>query len=97
MTIAYLGQNTENRRFSQLSKGHDRDVTNPVLRDAARIELVPSERRETPALEVVLSLARREISLAPNGPAKMRSLRHEAELILGLSAVFAAARGIVAP
>jgi hypothetical protein len=65
-------------------------VTNPVLQEPAHIELVPSERREMPALEVVLSLARREGSLAPNGPARMRSLRHEAELILGLSAAFAA-------
>jgi hypothetical protein len=81
---------TENPRFSQPSKGHDRGVTNPILQDAACIELVPSERRETPALEVVLSLARREVVLAPNGLAKMRSLRREAELILGLSATFAA-------
>jgi len=65
-------------------------VTNPVLQDAARIELVPSERREAPALELVLSLARREVLLAPNGLARMRSLQHEAELILGLSAAFAA-------
>jgi hypothetical protein len=65
-------------------------VTNPILQDAAHIELVPSERRKTPALEVVLSLARREVFLAPNGLARMRSLRHEAELILGLSAAFAA-------
>jgi hypothetical protein len=82
---------TENPRFSQQSKGHYRGVTNPVLQDAAaRIELVPSERRETPALEVVLSLARREVFLAPNGLARIRSLQHEAELILGLSAAFAA-------
>ena len=65
-------------------------MTNPVLQDAARIELVPSERREAPALELVLSLARREVLLAPNGLARMRSLQHEAELILGLSAAFAA-------
>ena len=64
-------------------------MTNPVLQDAACIELVPSERREPPALEVVLSLARREVFLAPNGLARMRSLQHEAELILGLSAAFA--------
>jgi hypothetical protein len=64
-------------------------VTNPVLQDAAHIELVPSERPETTALEVVLSLARREIFLAPNGLAKMRSLQHEAELILGLLTAFA--------
>jgi hypothetical protein len=64
-------------------------VTNPVLQDAGRIELVPPEKRETPALEVVLSLARREVFLAPNGLARMRSLQHESELILGLSAAFA--------
>ena len=64
-------------------------MTNPVLQDAGRIELVPPEKRETPALEVVLSLARREVFLAPNGLARMRSLQHEAELILGLSAAFA--------
>jgi hypothetical protein len=80
---------TEKPRFPQSSKGHYRCVTNPVLQDAARIELVPPEKRETPALEVVLSLARREVFLAPNGLDRMRSLQHEAELILGLSAAFA--------
>ena len=65
-------------------------MTNSILQDSARIELVPSEGRETPALEVVLSLARREVFLAPNGLARVRSLQHEAELILGLSAAFAA-------
>ena len=62
-------------------------MTNPVLQDAAPIELVPSERPEIPALEVVLSLARREISLAPNRLARMRAIQREAELIKGLSAV----------
>jgi hypothetical protein len=81
---------TENQRFSQPREGHYWGVTNPVLQDAAGIELVPSEKRETPALEVVLSLARREVFLAPNGVARMRALQHEAELISGLSAAFAA-------
>ena len=80
---------TENPRFSQPREGHYCGVTNPVLQDAARIELVPPERRETPALELVLSLARREVLLAPNELARMRALQHEAELISGLSAAFA--------
>jgi hypothetical protein len=52
-----------------------RGMTNPILQDAARIEIVPSEKRETPALKEVLSLARREISLAPSRLARMQSLR----------------------
>jgi hypothetical protein len=66
---------TKNPRFSQPNKGHYRGVTNPILQDAARIEIVPSEKRETPALKEVLSLARREISLAPSRLARMQSLR----------------------
>ena len=63
-------------------------MTNPVLPDAGRIEIVPPEKREIPALDVVLSLARKEIFLAPNGLARMRAIGHEAELINGLSAAF---------
>lgn len=80
---------TENPRFSQPCEGHYRRVTNPVLQDTARIELMPSANHETPALEVVLFLARREVFLAPNGLAGMRSLQREAELILALTAAFA--------
>lgn len=79
---------TEIPRSSQPNKGHYRGVTNPVLQDAARIELVPSERRETPPLEEILSLARREVFLAPNGLMRMRALQREGELILALSAAF---------
>jgi hypothetical protein len=82
-------ETTEKLRYSQPHKGHYGNVTNPVLQDPARIELVPSDRYETPALEVVLSLARQEVLLAPNGSGRTRALRHEAELLLGLLTAFA--------
>ena len=69
-------------------KGHHRGVTNPVLQDAALIEFVLPERREMPALEAVLSLARREVVLAPNGLARTQSLQRKAELTSELSAAF---------
>ena len=65
-------------------------MTNPVLQDGAGIDLVPFETCETPSLEVLLSLARREVLLAPNGLVKTRALGHEAQLILGLLTAFVA-------
>ena len=83
------GQTTEISGFAQLIKRHDRHVTNPVLQDPASIQLVSPATRETPSMEVVLSLARMEVRLAPNALTRLRSLRHEADLILGLTAALA--------
>jgi hypothetical protein len=41
---------TEKPDFHSPSKKHNQDVTNPVLQDAAGIELVQSSQREIPPL-----------------------------------------------
>jgi hypothetical protein len=85
----WTGQTTEIPGFAQPIKGHDRHVTNPVLQDPASIQLVSPATRETPSLELALSLARIEVRLAPNALTRLRSLRHEADLILRLTAALA--------
>jgi hypothetical protein len=87
--IALSQRITESLRFAQPIKRHHRHVTNPAMQDPAYIQLVPPAKLEIPSLEVALTLARREVLLATNGLTRLRSLRREADLILGLTAVLA--------
>jgi hypothetical protein len=88
MPIASSGQT---HRKTEIFTGGPRALSGrdkPRFTRSRRYRTRLIQRPEMPTLELVLSLARREVLLAPNGLARMRSLQHEAELILALSAAF---------